>query len=165
MSIIETLITDRTESDVAEWARLRNKGLLGMTPAELETWMAGMKGSYNPAIDMNRVGMAMEYVWTHMKSFGYVIATISPKTDWEIGDIPTEDQLNHYLEDLKIMRSAISVTRDTPAAPETMDFFSWAEANNIERILVTLETLLNEISKAFRHSGVTISGMNGGLRL
>ena len=165
MSIIDTLITDRTAADVLELNQLKDKGLAGMTAAELARWMAGLKGSYNPSTDMNRVSNAMQYLWTRIQSFGYTVPPISPKTNWAYTDVPTSAQLAHYLEDLQILRNAISVTADTPFLPETMERLSVEEANNIEQILVILEDLLTKLSSAYRHSGVTVSWMNGGLRL
>lgn len=56
-TIIDTLITDRTTSDVARVHELAVKGYAGMTAAEL----AGMKGAYND-VDLNRVGTALNYL-------------------------------------------------------------------------------------------------------
>lgn len=45
MSVIDTLVTDRTAADVTRWRVLREKGLAGMTTDELTEWLAGMKGA------------------------------------------------------------------------------------------------------------------------
>ena len=58
MSIIDTLITNRTQSDVTRWRTLHDKGWGGMTAGEKTEWFAGVKGAYNAA-DLNRVGEAM----------------------------------------------------------------------------------------------------------
>lgn len=70
MSIIDTLITDRSQSDVDRALTLSAKGWAGMTAAEREEFEAGMKGSYN-ATDLNRVNAAMEYLDTRLKAMGY----------------------------------------------------------------------------------------------
>lgn len=70
MSIIDTLITDRTQSDVTRWRTLRDKGWAGMTADEKAEWSAGMKGAYN-ATDLNRVIAAMDTLNTEMKKYGY----------------------------------------------------------------------------------------------
>lgn len=61
MTVLDTLITDRTGDDV-EYARdLLRRGLDRMSTAEKETVKSGLKGSYGPT-DMNRVREAIEYV-------------------------------------------------------------------------------------------------------
>ena len=61
MSILDILVTDRTQADVERAAELAAKGLNGMAPAELAEYLAGMKGAYT-ATDLNRVSEAVEYV-------------------------------------------------------------------------------------------------------
>ena len=87
MSIIDTLITDRTQSDVTRWRTLHDRGWGGMTEGEKAEWSAGVKGAYN-ATDLNRVGEAIEYIADLFGGFGFPMA-ITPKTDWAIKDIPT----------------------------------------------------------------------------
>lgn len=70
MSIIDTLITDRSQSDVDRALTLSAKGWAAMTAAEKEEFEAGMKGAYN-ATDLNRVNAAMEYLDTRLKAMGY----------------------------------------------------------------------------------------------
>lgn len=61
MSVIDTLITDRTQADVSRWLTLLKKGFSAMTPEEKEEWLSGMRGAYN-YIDLNRVGEAAVYI-------------------------------------------------------------------------------------------------------
>ena len=65
MSIIDTLIVDRTQADVEEVRRIRNKilsgGLSSLTSAERTAWLGGMKASYN-YMDLNRVGEAVNFL-------------------------------------------------------------------------------------------------------
>ena len=70
MSIIDTLITDRTQADVNRALTLSAKGWAAMTAAEREEFEAGMKGAYN-ATDLNRVNAAMEYLEARFKAMGY----------------------------------------------------------------------------------------------
>lgn len=61
MTILDTLITDRAETDV-EWARTaESRGWGNLTPAEREALKSGMKGLYAPT-DLNRIVSAMEYI-------------------------------------------------------------------------------------------------------
>lgn len=61
MTILDTLITDRTIEDVYFAQDLNEKGYDEMFPEEREAWDAGLKGAYDYR-DMNRVVGAIEYV-------------------------------------------------------------------------------------------------------
>ena len=67
MSVIDTLIYDRTQADVDRVFTLKNKilsgGLSVLSEEELAEYMAGMKGAYNYN-DLNRVGQAVSYLAT-----------------------------------------------------------------------------------------------------
>lgn len=54
MSVLDTLITDRTQADVTRWKTLHDKGWFRMSPEEKVEWSSGLKGTYN-ATDLNRV--------------------------------------------------------------------------------------------------------------
>lgn len=60
-TIIDNLITDRTQADVERVKALAAKGFAAMTAAERAEWLTGMKGAYN-ASDLNRVGTALNYL-------------------------------------------------------------------------------------------------------
>ena len=68
MSIIDTLITDRSQADVAALRALAALGWDNMTPAQKAAWSAS-KGAYN-ATDLNRVGEAMDYLAALMDAAG-----------------------------------------------------------------------------------------------
>ena len=157
MSVIDTLVTDRTEADVSRHRELRDKGWAGMTAAEKAEWMSGMKGAYNPNSDMNRVASAMSYLSQRFASAGYSVPISSP-TDWANGDIPRKDDLDTYLDDLRRIRAAMAVMDTTPAAPESMDYLTWAKANDIEKILVDVDDALGRLLLSPFYSGEIYSG-------
>lgn len=71
MSIIDELITDRTQADVTHWKKLHDKGWAGMTDEEKAEWStAAMKGAYNYT-DLNRVTEAMDYLENILSRYGY----------------------------------------------------------------------------------------------
>ena len=156
MSVIDTLVTDRTEADVSRYSELRDKGWAEMTTAEKSEWMAGMKGAYN-ASDLNRVASAMSYLSQRLASAGYSVPISSP-TDWANGDIPTKGDLDTYLDDLRRIRAALAVMDTTPAAPESMDYLTWAKANDIEKILVDVDDALGRLLLSPFYSGEIYSG-------
>lgn len=157
MSVIDTLVTDRTEADVSRHRELTDKGWAGMTAAEKAEWLAGMKGAYNPNPDMNRVASAMSYLSQRFASAGYSVPVSSP-TDWANGDIPRKDDLDTYLDDLRRIRAALAVMDTTPAAPESMDYLTWAKANDIEKILVDVDDALGRLLLSPFYSGEIYTG-------
>lgn len=156
MSIIDTLITDRTESDVTYAAQLAQKGWAAMSAAERTAWIAGLKGSYN-ATDLNRVGAAVAYVATELSDIGYAVS-VNPKTDWVISDIPTLAQMTAYLNDIDAIRSALSVPSGIPSVPDSMAQLNYTKANHIERILVEIDQLVQNIIASFVPCGLPYCG-------
>ena len=84
MSIIDTLITDRTQADVTRVRELALKGWANLTEEEKAEWNAGMKGAYN-ATDLNRVTQAMDYINAELEGYGYV-------TGYQKVKVPHEEQ-------------------------------------------------------------------------
>lgn len=156
MSVIDTLVTDRTEADASRYSELRDKGWVVMTTAERAEWVAGMKGAYN-ASDLNRVASAMAYLSQRFASAGYSVPVSSP-TDWANGDIPRKDDLDTYLDDLRRIRAALAVMDTTPSAPGSMDYLTWAKANDIEKILVDVDDALGRLLLSTFYSGEIYSG-------
>lgn len=123
-NILNRLITDRNQSDVSEWLRLRSKGYGSMTEAEKAKWVAGMKGAYN-ASDLNRVTDAMVYLADLYRQYGYAV-TYTPlnithadgttDTVWRYTDIPTDAQLARFLENLCTFWAAVERIEMTVAA-------------------------------------------------
>ena len=135
MSILDTLVTDRTEADV----KARNA-----------------KGTYN-ASDLNRVGAAMNYVADRLRAAGYD-PHISPKTDWKETDWPTPQTMERYLGDLAELRGQFIQAATTPPVPPEMERLTWKEANNIEKILEDVDALLTNISSGWFYSGELYAG-------
>lgn len=132
---IKTLITDRTAADVASGTD---------------------KGFYN-ATDLNRVGAAVKYIAKQFTGYGYAVE-ISPKTDWSESDTPTASQMETYRGNIAILRAVIAVMAATPETPETMRALNYVKANNIERILQDLDTLITNMAQAWFFSGDLYAG-------
>lgn len=135
MSIIDTLVTDRTQADVSA---------------------GNAKGAYNAA-DLNRVGAAMNYVADRLRAAGYD-PHIRPKTDWEETDCPSSSAMSRYLSNLAELRGQFAQEASTPAVPPDMEGLSWQEANDIEKILEDVDALLTNIAAAWFYSGEIYSG-------
>ncbi len=164
MNIIDTLITDRTQSDVDRVNYLASKGYDSMSSSEKAEWDEGMKGSYN-ASDLNRVETAVAYLAEllialpdDLKSYAssngvawdaffdvpydknsYYLTT---KTDWSQLDIPTPEQMDRYINNIKALRSALDYA--TSDLPESMDNLTIDGANAIEKALNGLYVAISE---------------------
>lgn len=130
-----SLITDRTRADVVNQTE---------------------KGFYN-ASDLNRVGAAVQYVAERFAAQGYAV-TVSPKTDWLASDIPTASELETYRQNIASLRALLAVMPTTPEAPDSMAGLTYTEANDIEQILLDLDTLLTNAALAWYQSGEIYAG-------
>lgn len=156
MSIIDTLITDRTQADVDRVLALSAKGWAGMSPEERAEWSAGLKGAYN-ASDLNRVREAMEYLAGVFGAYGYAVS-LRPMPTWSVGEIPTEAQMGVYLANVAALRAVLDMPSTTPEVPANMALLTYIEANNIEQILVDINQLLLNAAAAWFYSGEVYCG-------
>lgn len=146
-------VTDRTQADVNRAKALNAKGWEAMTEAERTEWLGGLKGAYN-ASDLNRVGHNVAYLAEVLGSYGYMVL-VEPKTDWTAEDIPTQAQMATYLSNVQTLKDEFYGTTDLP---ETMDKLTAEGANNIERLLLEIETYINRMVDGFRRCGTLRSG-------
>lgn len=114
-------------------------------------------GTYYNASDLNRVGAAVQYVAERFAAQGYMV-TVSPKTDWLASDIPTASELETYRQNIAALRALLAVMPTTPEAPDSMAGLTYTEANDIERILLDLDTLLTNAALAWYQSGEIYAG-------
>lgn len=131
------LITDRTQEDVL----LQNS-----------------KGAYGAA-DLNRVESA---VWELSQLVTALDLHLNPavKTDWlqdvyPSPNIPTESQMQRYLDNIRALCDALDVQHKLPAS---MSSLGYREANNIEASLLSAEHRIRDIISCFRFSGELYSG-------
>lgn len=137
------LITDRSAADV---------------------YAENAKGTYT-AIDLNRVGAAMNYVAERLKAQGYD-PHVNPKTDWKDGEWVTPAAQAVYLGDLAELRKQFALLYSTPEVPprilasgiNTNDGLTHTWANDIEKILEDIDRLLTKAAQAWFYSGDLFSG-------
>ena len=159
MTIIDTLVTDRTQADVERVRELAAKGFSAMTAAEQAEWLAGMKGAYNAA-DLNRVGTALNYLAGRLGTICGMSIAWSAKTDWAVTDIATASQAAEYRQHIQDIRNALTYPSGTPDAPQ-LNRLTYTGANDIERILALCEELIDNIIKAFRYTGAAECATGG----
>lgn len=170
-TIIDTLIYDRTADDVTQVATLKakilQKGLATLTPAENAEYYAGMKGAYN-ATDLNRVGGAVSYVANYMTDlpdnmesyrdgrgvadddafefpYDFSGVSVTAKTDWNMADIPSQVQESAYLADLTNLRGQVTLPDYAPVVPATLNGLTYDIANDIEYLLYVIDDTITGI--------------------
>ena len=158
-TIIDNLVTDRTQADVERVKALAAKGFAAMTAAERAEWLTGMKGAYN-ASDMNRVGTALNYLAGRLASICGKSITWTAKTDWAVTDIITASRAEAYRKQVQSIRDALAYPEGTPDAPE-LNRMTYTGANDIERVLALCEELIDNITKAFRYTGAAECATGG----
>lgn len=156
MSVLDTLITDRSAADVIRWQQLDSKDYSDMTAAEKTEWDGELKGSYDYT-DLNRVGNAIAYVAAELYAAGYAVS-VNPKTNWVRGDIPTPAQYAQYVADVAAIRAALALAASVPTAPTKVT--ERVEANDIETIILAVDDALARISAATIYSNTIYSGQN-----
>ena len=150
------LITDRTEEDVNRVKSMLAKGWANLSEAEQTEWNAGMKGAYNYT-DLNRVEMAVNYLKDYLAQYGYIAGIESLRT-WTEKDVPTVSDMQRYLDNIRIIRSVLTVFPSTPEVPESMENFTFTEANQLEQILQDVESLVKNMVAAFIQAGEIYGG-------
>lgn len=158
-TIIDTLITNRTQEDVERVRKLAAKGFAAMTAAERAEWLAGMKGAYNAA-DLNRVGTALNYLAGRLGPICGKVITWTAKTDWAVTDIATASQAETYRQQIQDIRDALAYPAGTPDVPQ-LARLTYIGANDIERILALCEDLIVNVAKSFRHTGAAECAAGG----
>lgn len=136
MSIIDSLIYDRTQQDLLK-----------------ETDKA-----YISYIDLNRIESAVKYLSDLLNTYGYRNITVD-KTEWRIDEIRKQEDCDRIKSNYEVLKNAYGYKFDIP-------MFNWStihEANYIERILVNIEELIKKMEFVFRWSNTFYSGGMEGL--
>lgn len=155
MSIIDTLITDRSTADTVALESLFAKAKAGTITEEEWAILANpaQKGAYNYT-DLNRVISAMEYLRGRLEGYGYALKGYVQDTHvWQAEDNPKPAQTAQYLANVAAIRAALAVLPTTPAVPDDMNDLTVSEANAIEKILANVETVIKSMEQIFLHSG------------
>lgn len=71
---------------------------------------------------------------------------------WYEDDIPTKSLMNTYISNVAALRSVLEVWATTPPTPDDMAGLTYQEANDIEQILVDVESVINQVVAAMARS-------------
>lgn len=157
MSVIDTLIIDRTQDDVDRIKYLKGQYNSGeITADEIAEWNAGLKGAYK-ASDLNRVGEACAYLYDIFTNNGYLVpGYVALGTSWTEADKPTVADFNQYISTILAIKAMLPVVQEVP---DSMSRLNFEGANNIEKMLIEVDELLYNIISIFIYSGTVYSGM------
>lgn len=129
---MENLIYDRSNSD-----------LLNKTS----------KGHYNVS-DLNRVEEWCEYLANLLTSYSYKV-DVQVKKNWQRSDFPTSSEMERIRQNINRLKKVyFSFTQ----IPENLEYMTIEKANDIEKILFEIDTLLNNMISQFNYCGEINSG-------
>lgn len=182
MTIIDTLVTDRTQADVDTLNELYNKPFDSWTSDEKHFFLRGLaeilfgsdsqleatdgvlyvsdgylKGAYNDS-DLNRVGEAVEYLADKYQQVTLASLDVTARTDWGMDDIPTTADMVAYIADIQTIRENIGAYSTTPMAPTSMSKLTYMTANDIEEILIDADRRLDNMVDNWRYAGEIFAG-------
>lgn len=155
-----TLITDRKQSDIDRAKQLiaKAKNIESLSSSELEEYLGGLKGCYNIS-DLNRVESAVQYISDLLNSYNYT-NEVETK-EWRDGELFTITEMERYLRNLDILKASYYSYDYTPIVPSS--YKSVNEANDIEKILIDLESIIKKMMAIFRYANTFNSGGMEGL--
>lgn len=155
------LITDRSQADIEELLTILSKE--DQTEEELiQLAQTSYKGAYNET-DMNRVTTAAEFLSDSLYTRGYVnpYVPVNPEPGrdyWVKENKPTLEQSEGYVSNVKRIRETFPFVPDLPEAPSDMQSFTFQEANNLEKILVQVESMFQWMDKSYLMAGEAMCG-------
>lgn len=93
----------------------------------------------------------------------FIAGTEKPVSDldrytWYDSDIPTPTLLKKYLDNVKAIRDALKLLESTPDVPDSMELFTYLRANDIEKILVDVESVIRVMEQTFVPCGPATCG-------
>lgn len=144
------MITDRTQSDVDNALKIRYnkvKTFQGLTEDDVNTLERGML-TINT---LNRIEEKQEELANLINVIGYWNTPIENKTDWTDNDIFTEGEFQRIIDNENILRNAFFTYVDTPNTPNIS--FHYEDINSLEKILVDLDVMINDVKSNYRECG------------
>lgn len=142
------MICDRTLQDVTLAKTIRAVLQSGGTLTEAQA--AALERGTCTVNTLNRIEQKQAELNQLLCENGYCV-DISNVEEWAYDDVFTYQDHQRILENLNVLKDAFYVYDDTPTTPDYM--FSWSKANDIEKILVDIESMLEDMIDRFRECG------------
>lgn len=139
---MDDLIYDRTQEDVT----------YALNNPSSESFL---KGAYN-YVDFNRVEGWCEYIANALNSYNYNV-DVTTKTNWSMSDFPTDQDFERIRQNILNLKKAYVSFTEVPA---NLKNITYKKANDIEKILHELFSILMYMENFFVYSGVANSGQS-----
>ena len=142
------MICNRTQADIDYAKEIRAKLQAGesLTSDEIT---ALNKGSFS--IDLlNRVESKQSELAAILNGYAYTV-NMENKTDWQSSEIFDFSDHKRLLDNLDKLKKAFFVYKTTPSTPAYM--YGYLEANAVEKILVDIERMVDDMVSSFRECG------------
>ena len=156
------LITDRTQADVDRYYYFRDKRWSDLTDSEKAEFSAGLKGTYNYT-DFKRVEDAVLYLSNLLNQYGYRnTVKLSSEETFNPGYIRTKEEIITYLDNIATLQK-VYYNNNEEKLPTIEEWLDYNGANEIEKILMKIEELIEKMNAMFRYSNTFYSGESEGL--
>lgn len=144
------MITDRTQKDVDEANEIREtkvKTFQDLTESEITTLERGMF-TINT---LNRIEEKQAELKNLLNAIGYWNTNITNKANWANDDIFYKEDFQRIIDNENVLRKAFFTYKDTPGTPEIS--FHYEDINSLEKILVDLDVMINDVKSNYRECG------------
>ena len=135
MSVLDTLITDRTAEDV----RQKNA-----------------RGTYN-ADDLNRVSAAVAELREVFRTFGYLVSEEELR-EWAVNELPRLSEAEAFLGAVLDLDGRFVYSSEMIALPVTMRMLTYTGANNIEKFLAAMPEVFERMTSAWYYADEIYTG-------
>lgn len=144
------MITDRTQADVDNAKKIREekvKMFKTLTSSDINTLERGMM-TINT---LNRIESKQVELTIYINSLGYWNISIYNKTNWTYEDFFLKQDFQRIIDNMNILRSGFFTYLNTPNTPNIS--FYYQDINALEKILVDLELMIDEIKSRHKRCG------------
>lgn len=144
------MITDRTQTDIENAKLIREnyvKQFKTLTSEQITTLERGTV-TINT---LNRIESKQDELKNLFNDMGYWNTDITSKLDWSGGDVFIESDFQRIIDNENILRNAFFAKTDTPETPPIS--FHYENINSLEKILVDLDVMINDVKSNYRECG------------
>lgn len=144
------MITDRTQSDIDNAKLIREnyvKQFKTLTSEQITTLERGTL----TVNTLNRIESKQDELKNLFNEIGYWNTGITNKLNWAVGDMFTESDFQRIIDNENILQNAFFTKSDTPETPPIS--FHYEDINSLEKILVDLDVMINDVKSNYRECG------------
>lgn len=144
------MITDRTQTDVDNALKIRNERVKTFQTLSDDDVNILERGTLT-INTLNRIEEKQAELKNLINELGYWNTNINTKTDLTYTDIFTEADFQRIVDNENILREAFFTYKNTPKTPNIS--FHYEDINSLEKILVDLDVMINDVKSRYRRCG------------